>query len=115
MSDCPSPKKTKDTALEICNAGEVVFRPKGIITNALWNSSYVVWTMFISLVLTPVMIRYLGIMEYGILLLVWSVTGIMGTLNFGLGEATLRYIARYHGEHNIEGMNRAFGTTLSVF
>lgn len=119
MFDSPSPKKTEvwsnDTALEIYNTSEVVSRPKGIITNAIWNSSYVVWTMLISFVLTPVMIQYLGITDYGILLLVWSVTGIMGTLNLGLGEATLRYVARYHGEHNMEGVNRVFGITLSVF
>ena len=90
-------------------------RPKGIIANAAWNSGYVVWTIAISFIITPIMITHLGLEQYGILLIVWSVTGIMGTLNLGLGEATLRYIARYHSEGDMKSVNRVFGATLSLY
>ena len=34
----------------------------------------------------------------GIFLLIGSILGLLGVMNFGLGEATLRYVARYYGE-----------------
>ncbi len=50
----------------------------------------------------------MGPAQYGILLLVWSVTGILGVLQFGFGEATLRYVAYHYGEGNISGVNRGW-------
>jgi hypothetical protein len=51
----------------------------------------------ISFVIAPLLIRNMGAAQYGILLLVWSVTGILGVLQFGFGEATFRYVAYYYG------------------
>jgi O-antigen/teichoic acid export membrane protein len=48
-------------------------------------------------------------------LLVWSVTGILSITNLGLGEATLRYVAHYHADGDIKGVNRVFGSTLSFY
>lgn len=90
-------------------------RPKGLVTNALWSSGYVVSTMVLSFLVTPILLHHLGKQTYGLLLLIWSVAGILGTMNLGLGEATLRYLARYAGRQDMVGVNRVFGAVLSMF
>jgi len=90
-------------------------RPKGAMTNAGWNGLFTLWSGVISLLLTPLLIHHLGVPQYGILLLIWSITGILGLANFGLGEATLRYVAYHYGDGNLTGVNRVFGSTLSFY
>ena len=48
-------------------------------------------------------------------LLVWSITGVLGIANFGLGEATLRYVAHHYADGDLEGVNRVFGATLTFY
>lgn len=93
----------------------IAHRPKGLVTNALWSSGYVVSTMVLSFLVTPILIRHLGQSVYGLLLLIWSLAGVLGTMNLGLGEATLRFVARYADRHDIESINRVVGSVLSLF
>jgi O-antigen/teichoic acid export membrane protein len=88
---------------------------RGALSNAGWNAFGTFSSIVISFVLAPILIRNMGTDEYGILLLVWSVTGILGLVNFGFGEATLRYIAHYFGQQDLTGVNRVIGATLSFY
>jgi len=90
-------------------------RPLGAMSNAGWNAFSTLWSIAVSFLIAPALIHNLGTDQYGILLLVWSVTGILGLVGFGFGEATLRYVAHYYGEGNISGVNRIMGATLSFY
>jgi O-antigen/teichoic acid export membrane protein len=90
-------------------------KPKSAIVNAGWNAFYTVWSSGISLILTPWLVGHLGLDYYGILLIVWSLTGVLGVMNLGLGEATLRYVALYYGKHDLPGINRVLGSTLALY
>lgn len=65
---------------------------------------------FISILYTPIMIRMLGQSEYGLYNLSNSIIGYLGVLDFGLGNAVVRYTAKYRaledkeGEQNLHGM-----------
>lgn len=64
----------------------------------------------IAIFYTPIMLRLLGKSEYGLFTLANSVIGYLGVLNFGLGNAIVRYVAKYRanndteGEYNLNGM-----------
>jgi O-antigen/teichoic acid export membrane protein len=88
---------------------------RGALSNAGWNAFGTLSSIAISFVLAPVLIRNMGTDQYGILLLVWSVTGILGLVNFGFGEATLRFTALYFGRHDLTGVNRVIGATLTFY
>jgi len=92
-----------------------VSHPKGAMTNAGWNAFFTLWGIAVSFLLSPILIQYLGVAQYGILLLIWSITGILGIANFGLGEATLRYVAYHNGDDDLEGVNRVLGSTLTFY
>lgn len=65
---------------------------------------------FIQILYTPIMLRLLGQSEYGLYTLANSVIGYLGVLDFGLGNAIIRYTAQYRalddkdGEYNLNGM-----------
>jgi O-antigen/teichoic acid export membrane protein len=85
------------------------------VTNASWNAFATLWSIVTSLAVAPVLIHNIGTTEYGILLLVWSFTAILGLLGFGFGEAMLRYVAHYFGEGSLEGVTRVMRATLSFY
>lgn len=90
-------------------------RPPGAIRNASWNAFFTLWNIAASFLLTPLLIHYVGTAQYGILLLIWSFTGMLGIMSFGLGEATLRYVAHYYADGDLAGVNRVFGATMSFY
>ena len=95
--------------------GVEISRPKGAMTNAGWSAFFTIVNGVTSFFLIPILIHYLGVQQFGILLLMWSITGILGIANFGLGEASLRYVAYHYGDGDISGINRVLDSTLSFY
>ena len=89
--------------------------PRGALSNAGWNAFVTVWTIAINFLLAPLLIHRFGTAQYGLLLLVWSVTGLLGIASLGVGEATLRYVSHYHADGDLPGINRVFGSTLLFY
>lgn len=63
----------------------------------------------ISLLYTPVMLKLLGQSEYGLYSLATSVAGYVGVLNFGLGNAVIRYTAKYRALKDEENCSHLYG------
>ncbi len=90
-------------------------RPRSILSSALWNLSSMAWSMAALFFLTPFLVRHIGENGYGFYILLTTVSGFLGLMNLGLGEATLRYVAYYHSRNDEEGINRVVGSTLFVY
>lgn len=65
----------------------------------------------ISILYTPVMLRFLGQQEYGIYQLAYSVVSYLGLLSFGFGSSYLRFYSRYRKE----GDEKAIATLNGMF
>ncbi|HEY5705662.1 MAG TPA: MATE family efflux transporter [Terrimicrobiaceae bacterium] len=94
---------------------EVKARPRGALTNAAWNAFGTLFGIVITFLLAPLLIHHLGADQWGLLLLVWSITGVLGLANFGVGEATLRFIAHYYGDGDMAGVNRVLRATVTFY
>ena len=74
----------------------------------------------ISIIYTPIMLRLLGQAEYGLFNLSNSVVGYLGLLNFGFGNAIVRYTAKYKalndetGEANVNGLFLLVYTIIGI-
>jgi len=88
---------------------------KSLFTNAFWNISANLFSMLILFILAPFLITRLGESQYGMYILLVSVSSFLGIMNLGLGEATLRYVAFYFGREDLEGVRRVFQATLFVY
>lgn len=88
---------------------------KSLHENAFWEISSRIWTLVIVFFLTPFLITKLGSHNYGIYVIVMSVTGFMSVLNFGMGEATLRFLAYYHERNDILDLNRIITSSFVIY
>ena len=68
---------------------------KWIIRGVQANYLYLFISSMLALVLTPILVRYLGQAAYGLWAAFGSVIGYFGLLNFGMGTATTKYTAEY--------------------
>jgi O-antigen/teichoic acid export membrane protein len=86
---------------------------------ALKNSSYRLFGYFMpmifSVIATPVIVNSLGVKQYGLMVFVNSLFGILGLLDMGVSTATIKHIAEYRGTQNTEGSVRTVRTANSLF
>ena len=97
------------------SSGRTPREARGTMSNAAWNVLSTLLSIVASLVIAPVLIHRMGTEQYGLVLLIWSFTGVLGLMSFGFGEATLRYLAHYFGAGNIIGVNQVMGSTLTLY
>jgi O-antigen/teichoic acid export membrane protein len=90
-------------------------KSKSLFENVSWNVIFNIWTAVITFFITPFLIHKLGVEHYGLYILVTTISGFMGLMSFGLGEATLRYVAFYAGRDDLDGINRVIGATFSIY
>lgn len=69
----------------------------------------------VALVYTPFMLRMMGQSEYGLYALVASVVAYLTVLDFGFGNAIIRYTAKYRAENKHEEQYSLFGTFLVLY
>lgn len=67
------------------------------------------------LLYTPFMLRCLGQSEYGVYALAGSVIAYLTLLDFGFGNAVVRYTAKYRAQGDEEGQSRLFGMFTVVY
>src|SRR5438445_11394622 len=68
----------------------------------------------ISFCLTPMMIHYLGDLQFGMWVLVSSVTDNYGLLDIGMRHTLQRFVARSKASELPETVNEIFSTALAV-
>jgi len=54
--------------------------------------------MAISMIITPIIIKFIGNQEYGLYSLIYSIMGYFSVLDFGFGNAMIRYISKTKAE-----------------
>lgn len=69
----------------------------------------------IPFIYTPVMLRILGQSEYGLYGIANSIMGYIQLLNFGIGGAIVRYIAKYRAEGNKEQEEAVVGLFIKLY
>jgi O-antigen/teichoic acid export membrane protein len=66
---------------------------RGVKRSTVLNLSGAVIPIFAALVAIPILADGLGIVSFGVLGIVWAISGYLGFLDFGLGRALTRYVA----------------------
>lgn len=69
----------------------------------------------ISIIYTPIMLKFIGQSEYGLYSLATSAIGYVGVLNFGLGNAVIRYTAKYKALKDEETCSNLYGMFCIIY
>lgn len=82
--------------------------------NAGWGLIEYTALVITLLVLTPLLIKYLGTEAFGLLVIVNTVLGLNGVFSLGIGPATLRYVAKYREEEDEQKVCQTIQTSAMV-
>lgn len=83
------------------------FKSHKLAKNALFNSSSFVFISFISLIITPFIVRNLTIEGYGIYILLTSIFGFYGIFDLGLGQGLIKFVSEYQATQDLKKLNDA--------
>lgn len=73
------------------------------------------WPVLIALVLTPLLVRFFGVKEYGIYIYISTLLSLVGLLDIGFSGAVSKFIAEKKGQNDKEGLITIFKTANTIF
>lgn len=83
-----------------------------LIKNTFWNFFTQIWLILIFMVTTPVVVHGLGDEAYGILSLIMVTVGYFGFLDFGISQATLKFISEHLARNERNQVHRIISTSV---
>lgn len=91
----------------------------GLATKTIKNSIYsflgFVWPLILFFFSIPYFIHKLGMEGYGIWVLINSIIGTLGILNFGIGDALIKYVSEYHSKADTKTVNKVVGNSFLIY
>lgn len=84
------------------------------VKNSGWTLAELSLFPVLVIIATPVFISKLGIEQYGLWVLVVTVTQIVNILNIGIGDTVIRLIAQYRAEQNDLLISKVFRYSFSL-
>lgn len=88
---------------------------KNIIVNIFSNWINFLVTILIAFFVSPIIVHSLGNDNYGIWILIVSITGYFTVLDFGINTAIVRFISMYTAQKNEQKANEIYCTSFAFF
>lgn len=85
-----------------------------VARNAVWNWTGMVVEAVVGFLLAPILIHRLGDESYGVWILIGSLTGYVGLLDFGMRGSVGRFVAFYHARGDHRGLLRTLNTATAI-
>lgn len=90
-------------------------KSKSLAQNSVWSGSLTIFNIASNLAITPYLIKNLGSTSYGLLMILFSFSGILAVLDLGLGDAIIRYISGPYKKNDIKELNKYFSNSLLIY
>ena len=95
--------------MEMASLKRLIFR------NTLFNSFSFIWSILLNILLLPFMIEHIGIVGFGVYVLVISITGYFALLDLGIGVSLVKLIAEHNAKKQFEKMNEIISTAFFTY
>ena len=86
-----------------------------MVKNIIANWAEIVFTTLSVFILYPFLVETMGESQYGVWLLIASLTGYFTLLQIGIPASVVRYISRYYAEKDYRKVNAVVNTSLAMF
>ncbi|MEK7845721.1 MAG: flippase [Nitrospinota bacterium] len=90
-------------------------RIKSISKNIKYNAASKIITLIINFALLPFIISHTGKEIYGIYILVTTITGFLGIMDFGVTGAVIKYTAEFSGKGDSKRVNEVISASFSFY
>ena|GEM_PF-864255 len=87
---------------------------KKIVRNTLYTGMGRFWVMTVNFILTPYIVSKIGIEKFGIWVLAYAIIGFLSLIDFGTGNACLKYISEYYAKKEYNRINEIISTGLMI-
>lgn len=88
---------------------------RGFLDNVFWGWFGVSVNLAIGILLMPIIIRKLGVQQYGLWVLLFSLIDYVRVLDFGFRAAVVNGCARFRARADWPGVNRVMATAVAYF
>jgi O-antigen/teichoic acid export membrane protein len=103
------------TALTLPTSSGQPARTSRFVSNVMWGLLGVGVNLFIGLFLSPLIVRGLGIEQYGVWVLLFSTADYLRIFDFGFRSAVVNACARLRMRGDWEGINQTLTTAFAYF
>jgi len=90
-------------------------RARRFLRNVIWSWSGVALNILLGLFLSPILVRKLGVAQYGIWALLFSTMDYLRLLDFGLRAAVINRCARQQAARDWAGVSETLSTAIIYF
>ena len=87
----------------------------GFLVNTLWTWAAVASSLAMALIITPLMVRRLGLEAYGLWVLVFALTEYYSIVDLGVRSAVVKYVAQHVTLGETEELQRTLNTAFAFF
>jgi O-antigen/teichoic acid export membrane protein len=92
-----------------------VSRKSRFLSNVMWSWTGVAVNILLGLFLSPILVKKLGVAQYGVWVLLFSTMDYLRLLDFGLRAAVINRCARQQAQRDWTGLNQTIGTAMVYF
>ena len=92
-------------------------RSKSAFLGSLSSQAYMIISMLLSIVVTPLILKFLNKEEYGLYAVLFQIVSYLSMLDFGLGAAIARFLASNRGNDETSQLatNRVISTSFFTY
>lgn len=90
-------------------------RQSRMVKNSLYNLTGLIIQLAFSFIFTPILIRIMGVENYGLWIVAGSLIGLMNIFQMGLGSGVVKYIAEYSSKDDRNGISSVITGTLIFY
>lgn len=73
------------------------------------------WPIIFSIFITPVVVHKLGVAEYGIYILLNTITAFLSLIDLGLGSSLIKYVSEYYATERFKELNILFDSSRTLY
>ncbi|MDX1823268.1 MAG: oligosaccharide flippase family protein [Thiohalomonadales bacterium] len=85
---------------------------RSLLINTGSNVTVLFIKLALTLVMTPIFVKYLGKYDYGLWEVIVGILGYMGMLDMGMKPTISRYVAKYNAEDDRPNLNKVYASTF---
>ena len=85
------------------------------LKNATYNFVGYIFPIVFAVFVTPIVVRRLGVSQYGIFVLTNTIVVFLNMVELGLSTSLIKFVSEYAGKNDTKGMGELLGTARSVY
>ncbi len=85
------------------------------LKNIVYSFFGYAWPVLFSIFITPVVVHRLGVTDYGVFILINTITAFLSLIDLGLNIALIKFVSEYFARHDFDSMQKLLNSARSLY